>query len=102
MILIGITVDSSDNIIVADQSNDCIQVFNSSGVFQNKYGGIGNADGLLDDPGGVTVDSSGNIIVSDTEHHRIQIFNSAGTFQSKFGSLGDGNGQFNFPRLELQ
>jgi len=95
---IGITVDSSDNIIVADQSNDRIQVFNSSGVFQNKYGGIGNADGLLDDPGGVTVDSSGNIIVSDTEHHRIQIFNSAGTFQSKFGSLGDGNGQFNFPR----
>ena len=94
----GIAIDSSGNIWVADTFNNRIQKFNSAGVYQSKFGTLGNGDNQFNTPRGIATDSSGNIWVADTNNHRIQKFNSAGVYQSKFGTLGNGDNQFNTPR----
>jgi len=94
---IDIAIDSSGNIYVVDIKNDRIQIFNSAGVFQSKFGSYGSGDGQFNDPIDIAIDSSGNIYVIDKGNDDIQIFNSAGVFQSKFGSPGSGEGQFGNP-----
>ncbi len=75
-----VATDSSDRIIVADtgisglSSNHRIQVFDSAGNFQSKFGGFGSGNGEFNFPFGVATDSSDNIYVADTGNHRIQIF----------------------------
>jgi len=91
---LGLDVDNSDNLYVADHGNDRIQKFNSAGVFQSKIGNAGSLDGQFNKPFDVTVDSVGNIFVADLSNQRIQKFDSNGTFVSKFGSGGFGDGQF--------
>jgi len=108
----GIAVDGVGNIYVVDTGNDRVQIFDSAGVFQSKFGSVCNmhytvdcvdpdgggplelGDGQFSNPHGVAVDSSGNVYVADYFNSRIQKFDSAGVFQSKFGSGGSNNGQF--------
>ena len=86
-------VDSSNNVYVADQDNNRIQKFDSSGKFITKWGSYGNGDGQFHNPDGIEVDSSGNVYVSDTDNNRIQKFDSNGTFITQWGS-GSSDGQF--------
>src|SRR6267143_929659 len=94
---VGVAVDSSNRIIVSDQFNSRIQVFDSAGNLVTKFGSFGTGDGQFNKPVGVAVDSSNRIIVADTFNDRIQVFDSAGNFITKFGSTGTGDGQFNHP-----
>ena len=76
----AIATDPSDNVFVADQ-NDRIQKFNSSGVFQFKFGTGGSGAGAIVAPSGVAVDrTTGDIYVSDGFSERtsgiVQKFNS--------------------------
>jgi hypothetical protein len=94
----AIATDPSDNVYVADQ-NDRIQKFNSSGVFQFKFGTGGSGTGAVVAPSGVAVDrTTGDIYVSDGFSERtsgiVQKFNSSGVFQLAWGTAGSGNGQF--------
>ena len=94
----AIAVDPSDNVFVADQNNR-IQKFNSSGVFQFKFGTGGSSFGAVVAPSGVAVDrTTGDIYVSDGFPERtsgiVQKFNSSGVFQLAWGTAGSGNGQF--------
>jgi hypothetical protein len=94
----AIAIDPSDNVFVADQ-NDRIQKFNSSGVFQFKFGTGGSGAGAVVAPSGVAVDrTTGDIYVSDGFTERtsgmVQKFNSSGVFQLSWGTAGSGNGQF--------
>jgi streptogramin lyase len=87
--------DSSGNIWVADQGNNRIQEFTSSGTFIKTVGTSGSGTGqfhgaLL----GVAVDSSGNVWVADAGNSRLQEFTSSGTFIRTVGTGGSGNGQF--------
>lgn len=93
----GVEIDASGNIYVADSSNNRIQKFNSSYVYQSQFGSAGSGNGQFNFPTGIAFDSSGNIFVADSGNDRIQKFNSAGVYQSQFGSTGTGNGQFNLP-----
>jgi len=93
----GIAVDSEGNIIVADNGNHRIQIFNSKGKFLRKFGKKGVSDGHFYELTSLTVDSKGNIIVIDGSQHRIQVFNSKGVFLRKLGTLGYGDGQFSSP-----
>ncbi len=93
----GVAVDSKDNIIVADQGNDRIQVFDSNGNFLFSFGSYGDSEGYLKVPHSLTVDSKGRIIVADTANNRIQVFDSNGNFLFSFGSCGTREGQFNYP-----
>ncbi len=111
----GITVDHSNNILVADLFNNRIQVFDSSGNLLFKFGnscsidtgrlcvdpdGSGPlelGDGQFYNPCGVVVNDSGNIIVLEFQNRRVQVFDSSGRFLFKFGESGSGEGQFDLP-----
>jgi M6 family metalloprotease-like protein len=95
---LGVTVDSSNNIIVADKGNNRIQKFDSNGTFLLKFGVFGGGNGQFANPYGVAVDTSNNIYVADTGVNRIQKFDSSGVFQSKFGIVGSGDSQFSSPK----
>ena len=96
---LGVTVDQrSDQIVVADSRNHCIQVFDERGGFIRAFGSSGNGDGQLYSPFSVVVDSQGNYFVSEIGNHRVSVFNPNGQFVRKLGSSGDGNGQLSDPR----
>ncbi|XP_062979390.1 E3 ubiquitin-protein ligase TRIM71 [Elgaria multicarinata webbii] len=93
----GVSVDKEGYIIVADRSNNRIQVFKPCGAFHHKFGTLGSRPGQFDRPAGVASDSSRRIVVADKDNHRIQIFTFDGQFILKFGEKGTKNGQFNYP-----
>ena len=93
----GVCCDKDNCIVIADRSNNRVQVFNPDGSFRLKFGSPGSRNGQFDRPAGVVVDQQGRIIVADKDNHRIQIFTSDGVFLMKFGEKGSKNGQFNYP-----
>jgi len=113
----GISVDSTDRIIIADSDNDRVQIFNSSGNFIKTFGwgvdtganrfeictincqrGIsGSASGQFDNVRGIAVDSANRLITVDSNNSRIQIFDSSGNHTQSFGSFGSAVGLFNLP-----
>lgn len=94
----GVCCDKNGNIIVADRSNNRIQIFDNNGKFVHKFGSAGSRNGQFDRPAGVTCDNErGTIIVADKDNHRIQVFTQDGNFELKFGEKGSKNGQFSYP-----
>jgi len=107
---VGLAVDASGRVYVADDVNHRIQLFKATGTFIIKWGKFGSGDGDFKFPVGVALDISGNVYVTDAGNNRIQKFKLAnpcppGTkqvatgvcFVTKWGSPGSGNGQFNGP-----
>ncbi|XP_072572817.1 E3 ubiquitin-protein ligase TRIM71-like isoform X2 [Paramormyrops kingsleyae] len=93
----GICVDKEGYVVVADRSNNRIQIFKPSGAFHHKFGTLGSWPGQFDRPAGVACDSQRRVIVADKDNHRIQIFTFDGQFLLKFGERGVKNGQFSYP-----
>jgi len=91
----GVAVDSSDRIIVADRSNNRIQVFDSSGTFIKKFGPIVDGAEPILEPPDVAVDRiTDNIIVPTTfrgiASNLLQVFDSSGNFLFKLGGTPAG------------
>jgi sugar lactone lactonase YvrE len=76
--------------------NRRVQVFDTNGVLQFKFGSSGDSPGQLNSPHGIRTDSAGNFYVSQ-HANRITVFNSSGTYVRVFGSGGSGDGQMNAP-----
>ncbi len=99
----GMTIDSSNNIYIADTGNNRISKFNSNGVpvtsfgGSNSFGTYGAGNGQFNWTADVALDSSGNIYVTDTNNHRIQKFTSNGIYISQTGTFGRGRGTFYNP-----
>jgi len=93
----GITTDSADRIIVADTSNDRIQIFDNNGVFIASIIDADGVGGTFTDPFGVTTDSADRILVADTVNNRIQIFDSAGVFLFSITDADGVGGTFSVP-----
>ncbi|XP_033118581.1 E3 ubiquitin-protein ligase TRIM71-like [Anneissia japonica] len=93
----GITTNKDGYLIIADRSNNRIQIFNPDGTFLRKFGTAGSRNGQFDRPAGVAIDPEEKIIVADKDNHRIQVFTFDGQFIFKFGEKGSKNGQFNYP-----
>lgn len=93
----GIACDKEGHIIVADRSNNRIQIYKLDGSFVRRFGSVGTARGQFQLPTGVAVDNRRRIIVADKDNHRVQIFTMEGKFILAFGRKGRRFGQFHYP-----
>jgi DNA-binding beta-propeller fold protein YncE len=93
----GVAVDGSGNVYVADQGNDRVQKFTSTGTFLTSWGTTGTGDGEFRSPRGIAVDGFGNVYVTDAHNDRIQKFDSDGNFITKWGVSGTGDGELGYP-----
>ncbi|OUC41120.1 b-box zinc finger [Trichinella nativa] len=84
----GVTVNSLNDIIVADTNNHRIQIFDKDGRFKFQFGECGKRDGQLLYPNRVAVNrATGDIIVTErSPTHQIQVYNQYGQFIRKFGA----------------
>jgi tripartite motif-containing protein 71 len=57
-----VACDKDGYIIIADRSNNRVQIFNSAGVFHHRFGSPGTRPGQFDRPAGVASDHLGRII----------------------------------------
>ena len=64
----------SKHLLVCDQHNHRIQVFDLDGKFVGKFGTNGSKVGEFNEPFSVAVLSNDQIVVSDCNNNRIQIF----------------------------
>ena len=94
---IGVAVDASDRVYVADWSNDRVQVFDPDGSFLRTWGSRGNSEGLFAGPVGIALNASGNVYVADLGNNRVQVFDREGDFLHKWDSAGIGDGRFQRP-----
>ncbi len=111
---VGIAVDGSSNIYVADTTNHLIRRIDSSGAVST-FAGIGGTAGSADGsgtsasfnyPSGVAIDASGSVYVADYKNHTIRKITAAGLVTTLAGTAGssgsaDGSGsaaRFNYPR----
>jgi streptogramin lyase len=85
-------------VVVSDEKNNRVQVFNEKGEFVRTFGTEGTGNGQFKEPRGVAVDSKGNIWVTDTGNNRIEEFNEKGEYLAQVGAKGTGNGQFTEPK----
>ena len=93
----GICCSREGYILVANRSNNRIEVFNADGSYSHKFGTSGNRNGQFDRPASVMCDKKNRCIVADKDNHRIQVFTVRGEWILTFGEKGSRNGQFNYP-----
>jgi tripartite motif-containing protein 71 len=88
---VGIAVDSTGNVYVADKENNRIQKFDSNGKYITQWSSYYN-NWKLSDPTGVAVDSVGNIYIANQGNKSVVKMNSKGVFITQWGSevIGDG------------
>jgi len=95
----GVAVNPlNGNLVVPDEGNNRVELFNEKGEYQSQFGVKGTGNGQLSQPRAAAVDLKGNIWVLDSGNNRVQKFNEKGEYLSQFGSLGTGNGQFTTPK----
>ena len=110
---LGLAVDSSGTVYVADTGNNTIRKVTSAGVVTTLVGtagAVGSADGTgtaasFNLPTGLAVDGAGNVYVADSMNGAIRKITSAGVVTTLAGTAGvigsaDGTGasaSFNYP-----
>ena len=92
-----VTVNTNNQLLVADYSHHCIYTFTLDGNYVSKFATRGSAKGQQDSLRSLTTDLYGFILVADTYNNRVSIFNKDGKFIHCFGSKGSDDGKFNRP-----
>ena len=82
---------------VADNSNNCVWIFDRKDQFVDKFGKEGNGNGEFNWPLGITFDANNHLYVADHNNHRVQKFCISTGYSSQFGICGSGNGQLKHP-----
>ena len=107
---VGVTVDGSGNLFIADSFNSRIRKVNSAGIITTIAGG-GNqpvSDGVvattvqLANPAGVAVDNNGNVFIADTNRHSIRKVDSNGIITTVAGNDTQGFNGDNQPATAAQ
>ncbi len=90
---LGVAVDSSRNVFVADTGNHKIRKITPAGVVTAFAGSglVGSTDGngasaSFSNPKGIAVDSGGNVFVADAGNHKIRKITPAGVVTTLAGS----------------
>ena len=94
----GVAVTDKDEIVVTDEYNHRVQVFDSNGTFLRSFGRGGKNAGEFKRPDGIAIDKDKNIFVADRENHRVQIFSWEETYLGSFGGNGSLDNQLSNPR----
>ena len=94
---LGVAVSDGDEIVVADQCNHRVQVFDSKGTFLRSFGHKGKNDGEFDNPFGIAIDKERNIFVAEYSNHRVQILSWEGRHLGSFGGQGSLDSQLSYP-----
>ena len=90
-----VTVDNeTGNIYIADQYNNCVKVFDSTGKYLFKFGD-NEDEGKMDSPLSVAI--CGDRILISQLNHCILNYQLNGNFLSKIGKYGKGELEFNCP-----
>ena len=92
-----VTVNTNNQLLVADHDHHCIYTFTLDGNYVSKFATQGSAGGQLSYPISLTTDLYGFILVAEGGNHRLSIFNKDGKFIHCFGSKGSDDGKFNGP-----
>ena len=91
----GVTVDNkTENIYIADQWNNCVKVFDSTGKYLFKFGD-NKGEGKMSYPRGVAI--CGNRILITQGNNCVLNYQLNGKFVSRIGIQGRGELEFNFP-----
>ena len=85
---LGMAVNDRDEIVVADQLNHRVQVFDSNGTFLRSFGHQGKNAGEFSNPFGIAIDKDRNIFVAEYGNHRVQVLSWKGRHLGSFGGKG--------------
>ena len=95
--LLGLTLDRDGNILVADDTSNCIRRYSPEGQLLVSAG-KGGGRLPFNCPDGIAVNPINNrMYVTDSSNHRLQVLNSDLTFSATFGEYGSNVGQFSCP-----
>ena len=93
----GVAVSDRDEILVADNENHRVQVFDSNGTFLTYFGRKGENTGEFNKPVGIAIDKGRNIFISEWNNHSVQIFSWEGRNLGSFGSQGSLDSELTYP-----
>ena len=85
-----------DRVLVLDENNPCMFVFNSNHVLTNRLITRGGGK-QTNNPKCFDIDREYNIIMSDFNNHCVYVFNQEGEEIHRIGKKGQGIGEFNYP-----
>jgi YD repeat-containing protein len=88
---VGVAVDSSGNVWVAESNNQRIQEFNAEGKYLATYGSAGTGGGQFNGPLNIAFVGS-NLFVTDELNNRVQELSNTGAFVKAIG-WGVSNGE---------
>jgi DNA-binding beta-propeller fold protein YncE len=101
----GVDVDSAGNVYINDVTNNCVEVFSSTGTFLRYFStkaGLPSNEQLSGNTRGLTIDRTNNLVyVTDAGKQNVAVFTTAGAFVGKIGKSGSncgGKGQIDGPR----
>ncbi|MEM7117926.1 MAG: NHL repeat-containing protein, partial [Chloroflexota bacterium] len=90
-----VTLDSNDNVYVADRFRDRLYKYDSSGTLLAEWGQPGTGVSGFVFFADIAIDSAGNVYTLDRDAHRIQKFDSSGNFIEMWGwGVDDGTSTF--------
>lgn len=93
----GLALTPEGNLVVADDFNHRIQIYDKDHKLIAQFGSKGKNPGELLYPKGLALDPEGNIYVADSWNHRVQKFDCRGKHLATFGGYGSESGQLNEP-----
>ena len=94
---VSMRLDSQERLLITDEHNHRISIFDTSGKFLEKWGTPGSAAGELNGPAGIVIDGDDNVYIVDQHNSRIQKFTIDGKYIAHWGEFGTDPGQFNLP-----
>ena len=93
----GVAVNDREQIIVIDNTNCSVSIFNANGGKVKSFGSSGSGPGRMKYPSGVALTATGDILVCDQINHRFQLFSAEGKTVKCVGTRGRGHLQFQNP-----
>ncbi len=86
--VIGMAINSQDELYVVDQDGSRVLVFTLEGKFLRCFGGKGDEAGLFSEPQGITIDRLDLVYVTDKQRNDVQVFSRGGEFLYQIGKSG--------------